>query len=117
MTRTVLFFWVYSLPLVLVGISDATDDRFYSIHDAIEVLLIMFFCTYGFLGLEYVCVELDDPYGDDPNDFCGMSSLFVYFMFYCVLFDTKKKECLTSERFSLLDQAKSGRSSPLRTFI
>lgn len=71
MTRTFLFFWVYSLPLVLVGVSDETDDRFYSIHDAIEVLLIMFFCTYGFLGLEYVCVELDDPYGDDPNDFCG----------------------------------------------
>lgn len=64
MTRTFLFFWVFSLPLVLVAVSD--DDRStnsYSLHDTIEVLLILFVCTYGFLGLEFVSVELDDPYG------------------------------------------------------
>ena len=29
----------------------------------------MLFITYGFLGLEYVSMELDDPFGSDPNDF------------------------------------------------
>jgi len=25
--------------------------------------------TYGFMGLEIVAIELDDPFGDDENDF------------------------------------------------
>jgi hypothetical protein len=32
-------------------------------------MLIVFFITYAFIGLEYVSIELDDPYGNDPNDF------------------------------------------------
>jgi predicted membrane chloride channel (bestrophin family) len=59
MTRTFLFFWVFSLPLVFAADNDRTS----------EVLVLMFFCTYGFLGLEFVNMELDDPYGTDPNDF------------------------------------------------
>ena len=59
MTRTFLFAWVFSLPLVLVGENDSW----------VECLVLTFFCTYGFLGLEYVNMELDDPYGNDPNDF------------------------------------------------
>jgi predicted membrane chloride channel (bestrophin family) len=35
----------------------------------IERLVLMIFCTCGFLGLEYVNMEMDDPYGTDPNDF------------------------------------------------
>jgi len=61
MTRTFLFFWVFTLPMVLAE----DNDQIY------EVLILMFFITYGFLGLEYVNMELDDPYGDDPNDFPG----------------------------------------------
>lgn len=34
-----------------------------------QVLLCVFFITYGFLGLENVSMELDDPYGKDSNDF------------------------------------------------
>lgn len=37
--------------------TDATTSV-YTIHDCVEVLLILFVCTYGFLGLEYVSVEL-----------------------------------------------------------
>mmetsp|Transcript_729 Transcript_729/g.1765 ORF Transcript_729/g.1765 Transcript_729/m.1765 type:complete len:580 (-) Transcript_729:283-2022(-) len=61
MTRTFLFFWVFTLPMVLCE----DNDQPY------EVLVLMFFITYGFLGLEYVNIELDDPYGNDPNDFPG----------------------------------------------
>lgn len=59
MARTFLFFWVFSLPFVLVAESDTdTSTPVYTIHDCVEVLLILFVCTYGFLGLEYVSVEL-----------------------------------------------------------
>ena len=37
----------------------------------LPVLVLMLFITYGFIGLEYVSMELDDPYGNDPNDFPG----------------------------------------------
>jgi len=30
---------------------------------------LVFFTTFGFMGLEYANIELDDPYGSDPNDF------------------------------------------------
>jgi len=58
MTRIFLFVWMFSLPFALV-------------HNASEpysVVLIIFFITYGFFGLEFVSIELDDPFGDDPND-------------------------------------------------
>ena len=35
----------------------------------VPLLFIMLVITYGFIGLEYVAIELDDPFGDDPNDF------------------------------------------------
>jgi hypothetical protein len=31
-------------------------------------MVLVFFITYAFVGLEFVSIELDDPYGDDPND-------------------------------------------------
>lgn len=59
MARTFLFAWVFSLPLVLIN----DDDSVW------EAMAIILFCTYGFLGLEYVNMELDDPFGTDANDF------------------------------------------------
>jgi predicted membrane chloride channel (bestrophin family) len=61
MTRTFLFFWILSLPFVLVP----------NYSQLWEICFLMFFVTYGFLGLEYVNMELDDPHGRDPNDFPG----------------------------------------------
>mmetsp|Transcript_3242 Transcript_3242/g.4551 ORF Transcript_3242/g.4551 Transcript_3242/m.4551 type:complete len:567 (+) Transcript_3242:23-1723(+) len=61
MTRTFLFFWVFTLPLALVQSSNTREP--------FEIMLILFFLTYGFIGLEYVSMELDDPFGEDPNDF------------------------------------------------
>ena len=59
MARTFLFFWVFTLPLALVN----------NTRETFEVMIVVFFITYGFIGLEYVSIELDDPFGDDPNDF------------------------------------------------
>jgi predicted membrane chloride channel (bestrophin family) len=59
MTRTFLFGYVFTLPFVL-----AKD-----ITQAPALLFITFFITYGFIGLELSNIEMDDPFGDDPNDF------------------------------------------------
>jgi predicted membrane chloride channel (bestrophin family) len=59
MARTFLFVWVFTLPFALCG----------DILQPVQVCLIIFVITYGFIGLEYVSMELDDPFGDDPNDF------------------------------------------------
>jgi len=59
MGRTLLFIWVFTLPLCLVGVYE----------NRVMMLVITFLMTYGFLGLEYVSMELDDPFGNDPNDF------------------------------------------------
>lgn len=58
MTRLFLFFWVYSLPLVLVEELDSLFDT----------LIIVFFLTFGFVGTEYVSMALDDPFGQDANN-------------------------------------------------
>jgi predicted membrane chloride channel (bestrophin family) len=59
MTRTFLLFWVFSLPLVLIK-----DDT-----SLWATFLVIFGITYGFFGLEYVALQLSDPYGQDENDF------------------------------------------------
>ena len=59
MSRTILFFWVFTLPMAIMT---DTAVRW-------QISIIVFFVTYGFIGLEYVSIELDDPFGNDPNDF------------------------------------------------
>mmetsp|Transcript_512 Transcript_512/g.843 ORF Transcript_512/g.843 Transcript_512/m.843 type:complete len:392 (+) Transcript_512:97-1272(+) len=77
MTRIFLFFWVYSLPLVLLCQLESLGDT----------ILLIFFMTFGFLGIEYVSMTLDDPFGDDPNDFddAGMAEI-VYEDIYAFLY-------------------------------
>mmetsp|Transcript_3582 Transcript_3582/g.5422 ORF Transcript_3582/g.5422 Transcript_3582/m.5422 type:complete len:382 (-) Transcript_3582:156-1301(-) len=67
MARTFLFFWVFTLPFALCS----------NAKELPGILLSTFFITYGFVGLEYVSMELDDPFGDDPNDFddLGMAEM------------------------------------------
>jgi predicted membrane chloride channel (bestrophin family) len=52
--------YVSTLPLVF---SHDQDSGMW--EDCITVFLL----TYGFVGLLMVAAELDDPFGDDPNDF------------------------------------------------
>ena len=58
MTRIFLFVWMFSLPFALL----------HDVSEPYSIILIIFFITYGFFGLEFVSIELDDPFGDDPND-------------------------------------------------
>jgi len=59
MTRTFNFAYVFTVPFVLLS-----DDSSIYAH-----CLQVFILTYGFVGLELVAIELDDPFGDDANDF------------------------------------------------
>mmetsp|Transcript_47348 Transcript_47348/g.71680 ORF Transcript_47348/g.71680 Transcript_47348/m.71680 type:complete len:134 (-) Transcript_47348:404-805(-) len=59
MARTFIFIYSYALPFALAD----------SMIQPVGAMLVIFFITYGFLGLEFVAMELDDPFGDDPNDF------------------------------------------------
>lgn len=82
-TRTILFFWLYTLPLAVVR----------DFNEVMEVMIIVAFITYGFLGLEYVSIELDDPFGQDPNDFnsLGMAQK-VYEDIYLTLLNVDGKK-------------------------
>lgn len=79
MARTFLFFWVFTIPFAIVG----------DISEPIDAMIINFFITYGFIGLEYVSMELDDPYGEDPNDFdnLGMAQM-VFEDIYITIYKT-----------------------------
>lgn len=60
MTKTFLYFWVFTLPFCLV------HDMNTSIW---SVTTSIFFITYGYVGLEFVSNAMDHPFGDAPNDF------------------------------------------------
>ena len=57
MTRAFLFFWVYTLPMVLL--------KEYRLWSSLFIVLLV---TFGFVGIEYVSMALDDPFGDETND-------------------------------------------------
>lgn len=68
MTRTFLFVWCFTLSFVLCH-----DENEYPFDPLVMVSLT----TFAFIGVEMVCIELDDPFGDDPSDFddLGMAQL------------------------------------------
>ena len=62
MARTFLFLYVYTVPFVLLSDESSLLAHCFSV----------FVLTYGFVGLELVAIEMDNPFGDDPNDFDNM---------------------------------------------
>jgi predicted membrane chloride channel (bestrophin family) len=99
MTRIFLFFWVYSLPLVLLPQLDSVRDT----------TVLIFFMTFGFLGIEYVSMTLDDPFGDDPNDFddAGMAEI-VYEDIYAFIHKCDGAEVATELRERVLKRYQQG---------
>lgn len=99
MTRAFLFFWVYTLPMVLLK-----DYRLWS------SLLIVVLVSFGFIGIEYVSMSLDDPFGDDTNDVDehGMS-LLVYEDIYLALYRTDGPDAAVGLRDRVLERYKQGR--------
>lgn len=99
MTRAFLFFWVYTLPLVLLK-----DYRLWS------SLLIVLLVSFGFIGIEYVSMALDDPFGDDTNDVDehGMA-LLTYEDLYLAIYRTDGPAAAFELRERVLQRYKQGR--------
>jgi hypothetical protein len=68
MARTFMFVYLETLPFALL---DTMEDNV-GVHMA-----IVFLVTYGFVGLETVSIELDNPFGNDENDFDNLGMAFV----------------------------------------
>ena len=72
MSRTFLFFYIYTLPSALLTASSTPEAD----------LVVLFIVTYGFVGLELISIELDDPFGDDVIDFDTLRSIHVRMNIY-----------------------------------
>lgn len=48
MARTVLFLWVFTLPFCLC----------HDLDDPVQIAAMLFLATYGYIGLEYVSIEV-----------------------------------------------------------
>ena len=99
MTRAFLFVWVYTLPMVLLK-----EYRLWS------SLLIVLLVSFGFVGIEYVSMALDDPFGDDTNDVDehGMA-LLVYEDIYQAIYRTDGAEAAFALRDRVLRRYEQGR--------
>ena len=53
MARTFVFLYLFTVPFVLLA------DKSSNVAHCLTVFLM----TYGFMGLEVVAIELDDPFG------------------------------------------------------
>ena len=61
-TKALVITWLFLLPFYMsYGVNE-------TIASVLTQALAIFFMTYGFLGLECVAMELDDPFGEDYND-------------------------------------------------
>lgn len=76
MARTILIFWLYTLPFALQ----------HTPYPLWGICVIIFLLTYGFMGLESVCIDMSDPFGDDPTDFDQVNLARVSVKFYCIIF-------------------------------
>jgi len=84
MARTFLFLYIFTVPMVLV-----TDET--SSH--VARCLIVFMITFGFMGLELVAIEMDNPFGDDANDFNNAAmAMTAYEDSYLTIYDVDGEE-------------------------
>ena len=60
MNKIFLFLWVFTVPFAICH---------FDFHlGTIVPVTMVFLITFGFVGLEYVSMELSDPFGDDVRD-------------------------------------------------
>lgn len=85
MTRTIVLVYIFSLPLIFL--KEDSANLLY------EHCLVVFLLTYGFIGLELVSIELDNPFGNDANDFdCHAFARLVFEDTFMMINDTDGPE-------------------------
>ena len=60
MARIFLVLYVFTMPFAILSADLKLAD--------FQVVLLVMLMTYGFMGLEIVSTNLDDPFGSDPSD-------------------------------------------------
>lgn len=95
MARTILFIYVFTVPFVLL--SDTESGL------AAQCAMIFVF-TYGFVGLEFIAIELDNPFGTDQNDFDHNAMAMIVFedTYLCIL-DMDGPEWTDKLRLRMID--------------
>mmetsp|Transcript_33563 Transcript_33563/g.47687 ORF Transcript_33563/g.47687 Transcript_33563/m.47687 type:complete len:119 (-) Transcript_33563:885-1241(-) len=79
MSRIFLFTYVFSLPFALLNVLDSLYQE----------AALVFIVSYGFLGMEMICIELHDPFGNDPSDLpCHDQAKTCYDDIYLTILDT-----------------------------
>ena len=58
--RIFVIFYVFTLPFALL--SSELNLKY------VQMILLTFLMTYGFMGIELLFVEINDPWAEDPND-------------------------------------------------
>mmetsp|Transcript_14458 Transcript_14458/g.20816 ORF Transcript_14458/g.20816 Transcript_14458/m.20816 type:complete len:121 (-) Transcript_14458:36-398(-) len=100
MARTFLFTYVFTVPFALL--SDSSKP--------IAHCVVIFFLTYGFMGVEYTSIELDDPFGGDENDFDNERMASVEFEeTYLSVVDIDGQEWTDKLRRKMDDKKNNGR--------
>jgi len=67
MARMFLVLYVFTMPFAILSADLKLADA--------QVVLLVFIMTYGFMGLEVVSTNLDDPFGSDPSDLPVMEQM------------------------------------------
>ena len=99
MARTLVMVYVFTLPLVFLG--DGNSNFW---EDCITTFLL----TYGFLGLDTTSVELDDPFGDDANDFdVAAYAQFAIDDVIIMIYDADGEEWADALRYKMDDEPSS----------
>ncbi|EEC47732.1 predicted protein [Phaeodactylum tricornutum CCAP 1055/1] len=77
------------------------ENKLLTFAHCFEVFLI----TYGFMGLEVVAMDLDNPFGDDPNDFDNSAlACTAYEDTYLTILDIDGDEWMNKLRFRVHGQ-------------
>jgi len=92
MARTLLFMWIFTLPFALEN----------SLTQYFPLMFMVFFLTYGFLGVEFLNIDLIDPFGDKPNDFdCLGLAQVVFDDIYITIRDLDGSDVADSLKFTV----------------
>jgi len=95
MARTFLFLYVFTVPFVMLK-----DESNVFAH-----CFTVFLLTYGFVGLETVSIELDNPFGDDDNDFNNSAlAMTAYEDTYLTVLDIDGPELTDKLRARMFDK-------------
>jgi len=101
MSRTFLFLWVFTLPFAML--ETMPEDKGW------VACAIIFFMTFGFVGLELVAITLDDPFGNDDNDLEAFEiSKVVFEDIYIFLYDVDGRETADALRKAIEDPSLEG---------